>query len=327
MRYLDFEQPLATLEEELEKLKKKADETKDENLLKRVKELEKNLEELKKEIFSNLTRWQKVQLARHPDRPYPLDIIQRICDDFIELHGDRLFGDDKAIVAGLGKIENYGVVIVGIQKGRETEEKIKRNFGMAHPEGYRKAIRMFSLADKLGLPVLTLVDTPGAYPGIGAEERGQFSAIAYSIKKMLEIKVPTISIITGEGGSGGALAIAAADRVYMLEYAIYSVISPEGAASILFRDAGKNKEASEVLKLTADDLLRFGIIDGIIKEPLGGAHRDYDETARRIKITFLKAFRELRRKGKEALLRERYKKYRKMGAWEVIGEKLPPIEG
>ncbi|MEO0148085.1 MAG: acetyl-CoA carboxylase carboxyltransferase subunit alpha [candidate division WOR-3 bacterium] len=326
MRYLDFEQPLATLEVEIEKLKKQADETKDENLLKRVKELERNLEELRKEIFSNLTRWQKVQLARHPDRPYPLDIIQRICDDFIELHGDRLFGDDKAIVAGLGKIENYGVVIVGIQKGRETEEKIKRNFGMAHPEGYRKAIRMFSLADKLGLPVLTLVDTPGAYPGIGAEERGQFSAIAYSIKKMLEIRVPTISIITGEGGSGGALAIAAADRVYMLEYAIYSVISPEGAASILFRDASKNKEAAEILKLTADDLLKFGIIDGIIKEPLGGAHRDYDETARRIKITFLKAFRELRRKGKGALLRERYKKYRKMGVWGFVGENFSHAE-
>jgi len=203
MRYLDFEQPIAILEEELEKLRRQANESKDENLLKRIKELERNLENLKKEIFSNLTRWQKVQLARHPDRPYPMDIIPRICEDFIELHGDRLYGDDKSIVAGVGKIEGYGVVIVGIQKGRETEEKIKRNFGMPHPEGYRKAIRMFSLAEKWKLPVLTLVDTPGAYPGVGAEERGQFSAIAYSIKKMLEIVVPTISIITGGGGSGG----------------------------------------------------------------------------------------------------------------------------
>jgi acetyl-CoA carboxylase carboxyl transferase subunit alpha len=318
MRYLDFEQPIAVLEEELEKLRKQANESKDENLLKRIKELERDLEKLKRDIFSNLTRWQKVQLARHPDRPYPMDIIPRICEDFIELHGGRLYGDDKSIVAGIGKIEGYGTIIVGIQKGRETEEKIKRNFGMPHPEGYRKAIRMFSLADKLGLPVLTLVDTPGAYPGIGAEERGQFSAIAYSIKKMLEIGVPTIAIITGEGGSGGALAIAAADRVYMLEYAIYSVISPEGAASILFRDASKNKEAAEYLKLTASDLLKFKIIDGIIKEPLGGAHRDYDETARRIKLVFLKAFRELRRKDRATLLRERFKKYRRMGAWGIL---------
>jgi len=318
MRYLDFEQPIAVLEEELEKLRKQANESKDESLLKRIKELERDLEKLKRDIFSNLTRWQKVQLARHPDRPYPMDIIPRICEDFIELHGDRLYGDDKSIVAGIGKIEGYGTIIVGIQKGRETEEKIKRNFGMPHPEGYRKAIRMFSLADKLGLPVLTLVDTPGAYPGVGAEERGQFSAIAYSIKKMLEIGVPTISIITGEGGSGGALAIAAADRVYMLEYAIYSVISPEGAASILFRDASKNKESAEYLKLTASDLLKFKIIDGIIKEPLGGAHRDYDETARRIKLVFLKAFRELRRKDRATLLRERFKKYRRMGAWGIL---------
>jgi acetyl-CoA carboxylase carboxyl transferase subunit alpha len=318
MRYLDFEQPIAVLEEELEKLRKQANESKDESLLKRIKELERDLEKLKRDIFSNLTRWQKVQLARHPDRPYPMDIIPRICEDFIELHGGRLYGDDKSIVAGIGKIEGYGTIIVGIQKGRETEEKIKRNFGMPHPEGYRKAIRMFSLADKLGLPVLTLVDTPGAYPGIGAEERGQFSAIAYSIKKMLEIGVPTIAIITGEGGSGGALAIAAADRVYMLEYAIYSVISPEGAASILFRDASKNKEAAEYLKLTASDLLKFKIIDGIIKEPLGGAHRDYDETARRIKLVFLKAFRELRRKDRATLLRERFKKYRRMGAWGIL---------
>jgi acetyl-CoA carboxylase carboxyl transferase subunit alpha len=318
MRYLDFEQPIAVLEGELEKLRKQANESKDESLLKRIKELERDLEKLKRDIFSNLTRWQKVQLARHPDRPYPMDIIHRICEDFIELHGDRLYGDDKSIVAGIGKIEGYGTIIIGIQKGRETEEKIKRNFGMPHPEGYRKAIRMFSLADKLGLPVLTLVDTPGAYPGIGAEERGQFSAIAHSIKKMLEIGVPTIAIITGEGGSGGALAIAAADRVYMLEYAIYSVISPEGAASILFRDASKNKEAAEYLKLTASDLLKFKIIDGIIKEPLGGAHRDYDETARRIKLVFLKAFRELRRKDRATLLRERFKKYRRMGAWGIL---------
>ncbi len=319
MRYLDFEQPLANLEMELDKLKKQAENNKDELLIRQIKELENKVNQMRKRVFSNLTRWQKVQLARHPDRPYPLDIIQRICEDFVELHGDRLFGDDKAIVAGLGKIENHGVVIVGIQKGRETEEKILRNFGMAHPEGYRKAMRMFSLAEKLKLPILTLVDTPGAYPGIGAEERGQFSAIAYSIKRMLEVKVPTIAIITGEGGSGGALAIATADRVYMLEYAIYSVISPEGAASILFRDASKNKEAAESLKLTADDLLRFGIIDGIIKEPLGGAHRDYDETARRIKKAFIRAFRELRRKTIRGLISSRYKKYRKMGKF-IIAE-------
>ncbi len=318
MRYLDFERPIATLEEELESLRKRYEEEHDEGLLDRIRELEKQVKKLRYEIFSKLTRWQKVQLARHPDRPKPLDIISHICDDFIELHGDRLFGDDAAIVAGLGKIEGYGVVIAGIQKGKDTEENLKRNFGMAHPEGYRKAMRLFDLADKLRLPVLTLVDTPGAYPGIGAEERGQFSAIAYSIKRMLQLKVPSVSFITGEGGSGGALALAVADRVYMLEYAVYSVISPEGAASILFKDASRNKEAAETLKITAQDLYEFGIIDGIIKEPLGGAHRDPRLTAMRIKRAFLKALKELKGKYARTLRMRRLQKYVKIGAWREL---------
>ncbi len=318
MRYLDFEKPIATLEEELERLRKQYEEEKDESLLERIRELEKQVKKLRYEIFSKLTRWQKVQLARHPDRPKPLDIISHICDDFIELHGDRLFGDDAAIVAGLGKIEDYGVVIAGIQKGKDTEENLKRNFGMAHPEGYRKAMRLFDLADKLRLPVLTLVDTPGAYPGIGAEERGQFSAIAYSIKRMLQLKVPSVSFITGEGGSGGALALAVADRVYMLEYAVYSVISPEGAASILFKDASRNREAAETLKITAQDLYEFGIIDGIIKEPLGGAHRDPRLTAMRIKRVFLKALKELKGKYARTLRMRRLQKYVKIGAWREL---------
>ncbi len=315
MRYLDFEKPIGLLEEEIERLKKRYEEEQNEEILQRIKSLEKEVKRLKHDIFSNLTRWQIVQLARHPERPKPLDLIPYICEDFVELHGDRLFGDDSAVVAGLAKVEEYGVVLVGIQKGRDTEENLKRNFGMAHPEGYRKAIRLFNLADKLKLPVLTLVDTPGAYPGIGAEERGQFSAIAYSIKRMLELSVPSVAFITGEGGSGGALALAAADRVYMLEYSIYSVISPEGAASILFKDAGKNKEAAEALKITAQDLYEFGVIDGIIKEPLGGAHRDPKTVALRIKRTFLKALKELKRKSAFTLQRQRFKKYVSMGRW------------
>ncbi|NPB03397.1 MAG: acetyl-CoA carboxylase carboxyltransferase subunit alpha [Thermotogae bacterium] len=315
VRYLDFERPLANLEEELNRLKEQYESQKEENLLKRIRELEKQIKKLRYEIFSKLTRWQKVQLARHPDRPKPLDLISYMCEDFVELHGDRLFGDDAAVVAGLGKIDRYGVVIIGIQKGKDTEENLKRNFGMAHPEGYRKAIRLFDLADKLKLPVLTLVDTPGAYPGIGAEERGQFSAIAHSIKRMLLLKVPSVAFITGEGGSGGALALAAADRVYMLEYSIYSVISPEGAASILFKDASRSKEAAETLKITADDLYSFGIIDGVIKEPLGGAHRDPKTTAVRIKRAFLKAVSELKHRSPRTLQMRRFKKYVSMGKW------------
>ncbi len=318
MRYLDFERPIAALEEELEGLRRKYEEEKDEALLGKIEDLEKQVKKLKYDIFSRLTRWQKVQLARHPDRPKPLDIISHICEDFVELHGDRLFGDDAAVVAGLGKIDRYGVVVIGIQKGKDTEENLKRNFGMAHPEGYRKAMRLFDLADKLRLPVLTLVDTPGAYPGIGAEERGQFSAIAHSIKRMLKLRVPSVAFITGEGGSGGALALAAADRVYMLEYAVYSVISPEGAASILFKDASRNREAAEALKITADDLYEFGIIDGIVKEPLGGAHRDPKLTAMRVRHTFLKALKELKGKSPRTLRMRRMQKYIKMGAWTEV---------
>ncbi len=320
MRYLDFERPIAILEEELESLRRRYEEERDETLLGRIQDLEKQVKKLKYDIFSRLTRWQKVQLARHPDRPKPLDLIAHICEDFIELHGDRLFGDDAAVVAGLGKVDKYGVVVIGIQKGKDTEENLRRNFGMAHPEGYRKAMRLFDLADKLKLPVLTLVDTPGAYPGIGAEERGQFSAIAHSIKRMLKLEVPSVAFITGEGGSGGALALAAADRVYMLEYAVYSVISPEGAASILFKDASRNREAAEALKITADDLYEFGIVDGIVKEPLGGAHRDPKLTAVRIRNTFLKALRELKGKSPRTLRMRRMRKYVKMGSWGEIGK-------
>ena len=307
MRPLDFEKPLYDLLEKIKELEIHP------GLKGKVEELRRQAEALRKEIYENLSRWQVVQIARHPDRLKASDYIESIFDDFVELHGDRLFADDHAVISGIGKIEGYSVVIIAQEKGNTTNEKIYRNFGMPHPEGYRKAIRMMELADKFKMPLLTLVDTPGAYPGIGAEERGQFSAIAYSIKKMLSIRTPTLSYIIGEGGSGGALAIAVADRVFALEYSIYSVISPEGAASILFRDASKASEAAEALKITARDLMDLGIIDGIVPEPVGGNHWDPEAMKQILKNHILEQLSSLKQIPIENLLNQRHEKYRNMG--------------
>ncbi|MEO0142313.1 MAG: acetyl-CoA carboxylase carboxyltransferase subunit alpha [candidate division WOR-3 bacterium] len=307
--YLDFEKPVIELEKKIEELKNL---TGVEDELARLKA---QAERLKKKIYSNLTRWQRVQLARHPRRPYSVDIINAIASDFIELHGDRRFGDDSAIVAGIARIDKFNVAITAQQKGRDTKEKIRRNFGMPHPEGYRKALRIMRMAEKFNLPVINLVDTPGAYPGVGAEERGQFEAIAVNLFECATLGTPIVVVVIGEGGSGGALALAVGDRVLMLENAIYSVISPEGCASILWRDAAKNKEAAEALKLTAQDLYQFKIIDEIIPEPLGGAHMDYQKTADNVKEAILRNLTELKKIPISELIEMRIKKFQNMGAY------------
>jgi acetyl-CoA carboxylase carboxyl transferase subunit alpha len=267
-------------------------------------------------IFSNLSRWQIVQLARHPQRPYTLDYVSRIFTDFTELHGDRLFRDDNAIIAGIGKIGNQRVALIGHQKGRGTKDNLYRNFAMPHPEGYRKAQRIMKLAEKFGIPVLTLIDTPGAYPGLGAEERGQAEAIASNLFEMAQLKVPIIAIVIGEGGSGGALALGVADRVYMLQYSIYSVISPEGCASILYRDPSHAKTAAEAMKVTAPDLMEAKIIDAIIEEPLGGAQCDIDLTAENLATKITGSFDELSKLSMEDLVEARLDKYAGMGVWK-----------
>jgi len=256
-----------------------------------------------------------VRLARHTKRPTALDYIRLMIDDFLELHGDRRFKDDLAIVGGIGFLDKIPVTIIGHQKGRNVKENVKRNFGMAHPEGYRKAMRLMEEAERFGRPVINMIDTPGAYPGLGAEERGQAEAIAYNLYRMSALKTPIISVVTGEGGSGGALALGVADRVYMLSNTIYSVISPEGCASILWRDAAKAGEAAEALKLTAHNLYKLKIIDGIIEEPAGGAHEDHETTARRLKTTLLSALKELLKLDVDTLLDKRYRKYRKIGVF------------
>ena len=274
--WLDFEQPLADLVTRMEELA--AIGAKDE-----VKRLQEQIEKQKAKLYSDLTPWQRVLLARHPRRPYPLDYIERVVTDFTELHGDRAFADDPALVAGIGRIDGIGFALVGQQKGRDTKEKLYRNFGMPHPEGYRKALRVMELAARFGLPILSLIDTPGAYPGVGAEERGQGEAIARNLREMAMLEVPIVAVVTGEGGSGGALAIAVGNRVLMQENAVYSVITPEGCASILWHDGSRGEEASKAMRMTARELKEFGIIDDVVPEPLGGAHQDWDEAARLLK--------------------------------------------
>lgn len=315
--YLDFERPIQELELKIEELKKLSDDS-DIDLSQEIKKLNKKLKELKVEIFSNLTPWQRTQIARHPDRPYTLDYVSMIFDDFIEIHGDRRFSDDPAIIAGIGKIEKQSFALVGHQKGRTVKERVYRNFGQAHPEGYRKALRLMKLAERFSIPIITMIDTPGAYPGIGAEERGQAEAIATNLMEMSLIKSPIIAVVIGEGGSGGALALSVCDKIFMLENAVYSVISPEGCAAILWKknsDVGVEEyaKAAEELKLTAQCLKDFNIIDEIIPEPLGGAHRDPQEVAKKIKAALLNAFNELQNKKIEELLRERYNKFRNIG--------------
>ncbi len=276
--------------------------------------LEKKLKKMKAETFSNLTDWQRAQLARHPKRPYTLDYIERICDRFNEIHGDRNFGDDAAIVGGLGWIDGNPVMIIGQQKGRDTKQKILRNFGMPKPEGYRKALRFMHLAEKFQRPILCLIDTPGAYPGVDAEERGQAEAIARNLREMAKLRVPVVAVVIGEGGSGGALALGVADRVFMLENAIYSVISPEGCASILWKDPAMAPQAASALKLTAPALIDLGVIDGIIPEPLGGAHGDWDGAAMALKDAVGQAFAELSELTPEDLVEARYQKFASMGS-------------
>jgi len=312
---LDFEKPIIELEKKIEELKSFTKgqklEFKDE-----IKKFEQKLEKVKYDIFEKLTPWQRVQIARHPKRPYTLDYIAAIMTDFVEIHGDRLFADDKALITGFAKIDSHDILVLGHQKGRDTKGNLMRNFGSAHPEGYRKAMRAMKLAEKFGLPVIAFVDTPGAYPGIGAEERGQAEAIACNLAEMARLKVPIIVIVIGEGGSGGALGIGVGDRVMVLENAYYSVISPEGCAAILWKDRLKAPQAAEVLKLTGPDLLELGVIDEVIKEPLGGAHRGVVEIANNIKETILRNLKELNKLTPIELVKARYDKFRKMGVFE-----------
>ena len=312
--YLEFERPIIELEKKISDMRDfSAGESIE--LSGEISSLEKKLSKLREEIYSNLTRWQRVQLSRHPKRPYTLDYIRMMTTDFIEVHGDRYFADDKAMVGGFATLEGKPIMVVGQQKGRDTKQKVIRNFGMAHPEGYRKALRLFRLAEKFELPIVVLIDTPGAFPGIGAEERGQAEAIARNIRDMFRLKVPIVVVIIGEGASGGALGIGIGDVVMMLEYSWYSVISPEGCAAILWRDAAKAPEAAEALKPTSDDLMKLGIIDSIIPEPDNGAHSNPEEAARLVKNAILEALSDLQKLSVNELLERRLQKYRKIGEY------------
>jgi acetyl-CoA carboxylase carboxyl transferase subunit alpha len=317
--FLDFERPIVELEKKIQDMKdfftKDSAKTGGTELLKEIEVLENRLEKVQKEVYFNLSRWQRVQLARHPLRPHTLDYINLMTTDFVEMHGDRSFSDDKALVGGFAKIDGRPVMIIGQQKGRDTKQKLYRNFGMMHPEGYRKALRLMQLSAKFEKPMIILVDTPGAYPGIGAEERGQAEAIARNLREMSGLPVPIIINIIGEGASGGALGIGIGDKILMLENSWYSVISPEGCAAILWRDSSKAPQAAEALKLTAPDLLELGIIDKIIPEPLGGAHRDYQQAAQILKEEIKKALDELRVLTTEELLEKRLSKFRVMGKY------------
>ncbi len=312
--FLDFEQPIAELQAKIEELRYVTDDS-DINITEEIATLEKKAESLTKSIFSKLKPWQISQIARHPNRPYTFDYIDRIFDDFEFLHGDRAYADDHPMVGGVGRLNGKPVMVIGQQKGRTTKEKITRNFGMPRPEGYRKAKRLMRMAEKFRMPVVTLVDTPGAYPGIGAEERGQSEAIARNLYVLAELKTPVISTIIGEGGSGGALAIAVGDRINMLQYATYSVISPEGCASILWKDAEKAPLAAEAMGITADRLFELGLIDQIIDEPLGGAHRDFDQMATRLKDSLSQNIEALESIGIDKLLDQRYQRLMGYGAF------------
>ncbi len=267
-------------------------------------------------VYAGLTAWQRAQIARHPKRPHTLDLVNLLLEDWVELHGDRVFGDDKAIVGGLATFDGEPVVLIGHQKGRDTRENIARNFGMPHPEGYRKALRLMQLAAKFGKPIITFIDTPGAYPGLGAEERGQAEAIARNLREMAGLPTPVICVVTGEGGSGGALAIGVGNRVLMLEYAIYSVISPEGCAAILWGDAAKAPEAAELMRVTAPDLLKLGVIDAIVPEPVGGAHRNWEATAASLRTALRDQLWQLKSKSEAELIEERHEKFRRIGVFE-----------
>jgi acetyl-CoA carboxylase carboxyl transferase subunit alpha len=313
MHVLPFEKPVAELVDKVRELRDLV--ASDAGLAGELEQLEAETARVAKEVFADLTPIQKVQLSRHPNRPYTLDYVKRLLTDFVELKGDRRFAEDASIVTGVGSLDGRSVVVVGHQKGRGTKENMKRNFGMPHPEGYRKAIRMFELADRFGLPILTFIDTPGAYPGIGAEERGQSEAIGACLAVLSRVRVPVIASIIGEGGSGGALALGVANRVIVLEFGCYSVISPEGCAAILWKDGSRAEEAAERLKMTATDLRRLCIVDEVLDEPPGGAHQDTDEAARRLGESIKRHLAELTAIGADALPNDRYARFRSLGAF------------
>ena len=309
--FLDFERPLAEIFEKIQALQAASNE--DPELLGQIEKLRKEEKKLKNKIFSKLSTWQKVQVARHPQRPHTSDYIKAVFSDFIELHGDRQFADDQSIIGGIAEIEGNSVMVIGHEKGRETEDKVKRNFGMPQPEGYRKAKRLMQLAERFNLPVITFIDTAGAYPGIEGEERGQSEAIATNLAVMSKLRTPIIVIITGEGGSGGALAIGVGDHIAILEHATYSVASPEACASIIWRTAEKASDAAEAMKVSAQELIKIKIVDEIIKEPLGGAHRDYKEISESVRSCILKSLGTLLSKSLDDLLEARYKKLLEIG--------------
>lgn len=322
MLFLEFEKPLESLYEQLEKIRQVGEEG-DLDVSPMVKELENKIRLKRKEIYDNLTGWQKVQLSRHPSRPYTLYYVEQMCRKFVELHGDRHFADDKAIVGGIGSIDGMSVMIIGHQKGVSTKMRQYRNFGMANPEGYRKALRLMKLAEKFNFPIVTLIDTPGAYPGIEAEERGQAEAIARNMLEMVSLRVPVICIIIGEGASGGAIGIGVGDRVHMLEYTWYSVISPESCSSILWRSWDYKEQAADALRLTADHMFDLGLVDGIIREPVGGAHTAPDEMAKVLKKHIKKELSSLMELSPEQRIEERIRKYSAMGRYTEIEENEP----
>ncbi|GHT59918.1 acetyl-coenzyme A carboxylase carboxyl transferase subunit alpha [Endomicrobiia bacterium] len=315
----DFEQPITEIDKRINNLRESS-QTEGIDLSEQIKGLEKTRDELKQKIYSSLSPWQRIQIARHPQRPYSADYIKLIFKNFTEVRGDRVFGDDQAILCGIAEINDKSVVVIGHQKGRSLEENMNRNFGMAHPEGYRKALRVMKLAEKFNRPIITFIDTPGAYPGIAAEERGQAEAIARNLREMSDLKILIITVVIGEGGSGGALGIGVSNRVLCLENAYYSVISPEGCAAILFRDGSKAPEAAKAMKLTAKDLLELKAIDEIIKEPLGGAHYDSAKTAANIKTALNKYLNEYEKISGKKIAEERYAKFRNIGIYEDISE-------
>lgn len=315
--FLDYEQPIAELEAKIDELRYMSSDSEDLNISEEIQKLQDKSVELTQSIFANLTAWQVTQMARHPQRPYTLDYIHRIITDFEELHGDRAYADDPALVTGIGRLNGRSVVVMGHQKGRDTREKVARNFGMPRPEGYRKALRILKMAERFGLPVLTFIDTPGAYPGIGAEERGQSEAIARNLFEMSQLKTPIISTVIGEGGSGGALAIGVSDHLMMLQYSVYSVISPEGCASILWKSAEKAPDAAATLGITSGRLKELGLVDSVISEPLGGAHRNIDEIAQQVKQAIELRLAELEQLPIDDLLAQRQARLLGYGEFEA----------
>jgi len=315
MKFLDFEQPIAELEAKIEELRYVGDDS-EVNINEEVARLKAKSESLTKNIFAKLSPWQITRVARHESRPYTLDYLKIIAPDFQELHGDRMYADDPAIIGGIGRLNGRAVMFIGHQKGRDTKERVRRNYGMPKPEGYRKAQRLMRMAQKFSMPIVTLIDTPGAYPGVGAEERGQSEAIAYSLYLMAGLKTPIISVVIGEGGSGGALAIGVGDRLLMLEYSIYSVISPEGCASILWKSAERAEDAAEAMRITADSLSKFGLVDEVLEEPLGGAHRSPKEAAEVLRNALIKNLDELEALSTEQLLEQRQRRLASFGQFK-----------